>query len=249
MKETILILLTLFTFQFSSAQTEKLMKGKVSDKEFALQGVDVINFSNQKSTVTNIEGVFYILAKANDILLIHRKNYTDTKITLTQMDLKSGSFKIELIVKPIELEEVIVDKGKSVHLGLTQADFDGMKLVKNQQRAKVEGINDGSIPNGVDFVRLGKDGYKLIKKMFISGKKDSRGNPEIGFKEYVKTNINKDYFTKNLKLQPSEISLFLDFCDADSKSKTVMTNANILALMDFMSAKNIEFQKILTLVK
>src|SRR5687767_13559143 len=147
MKKISFIILTVFVFQFSFCQTEKLLKGKVSDKEFPIQGVDVINFTTQKSTVTGSDGAFNILAKANDILLIHHKNYNDIKIILSQRDLNADSLTIELIVKPTLLEEVVVNKGQSMGIRLTQADIDEMKISKDAAKPKIEGMNDGSIPN------------------------------------------------------------------------------------------------------
>ena len=38
-------------------------------------------------------------------------------------------------------------------------------------------------------------------------------------------------------LKPEEINLFLEFCDADSDSKSVFINPNRLTLMDFLYKK------------
>ena len=43
---------------------------------------------------------------------------------------------------------------------------------------------------------------------------------------------------------PLEVALFLEFCDTDPKSKTILENTNPLKLMDFLITKNIEFKKL-----
>jgi hypothetical protein len=62
----------------------------------------------------------------------------------------------------------------------------------------------------------------------------------------TKASCTQDFFHKTLALKPNEIALFLDFCDADSQSKTLIENNNVLSLMDFLLAKNIEFKKLPT---
>ncbi len=70
---------------------------------------------------------------------------------------------------------------------------------------------------------------------------------KIEFKELAKSNYPENFFINTLKLKPEEIELFLEFCDADPKSKTILENANPLKLMDFLFVKNNEFRKMTTL--
>ena len=45
-------------------------------------------------------------------------------------------------------------------------------------------------------------------------------------------------------LKPEGVALFLEFCDADPKSKNILDNNNPLSLMDFILTKNEEFKKL-----
>lgn len=95
----------------------------------------------------------------------------------------------------------------------------------------------------MDFIRMGEDFSRLIKKIFKPKEKVIKTNTKIEFKDYLNLNFNQDFFINTLKLQPEEIILFIEFCNADSKSKTLIENINILSTMDFLIAKNIEFKK------
>jgi len=243
MKGISFILLTLFFFQVSFSQTEKLLKGIVLDENFPIQGVDVINFSTKKSTVTNSNGEFYISAKYKDTLLFYTKKHNDKKIILSPENIEESNFSIELILKPLELEEVIVEKISIPHISSDLAFSDKLKLEKQQTNPKNPFVYDGTIVNGIDFIRMGEDFSRLIKMIFKPKEKVIKTNTKIEFKDYVNLNFNQDFFINTLKLQPEEIILFIEFCNADSRSKTLIENINILSTMDFLIAKNIEFKK------
>ena len=46
------------------------------------------------------------------------------------------------------------------------------------------------------------------------------------------------------KLRPEEKELFIEFCDADPRSKTILEHNNVLTTMDFLYAKNEMFKKL-----
>jgi hypothetical protein len=66
---------------------------------------------------------------------------------------------------------------------------------------------------------------------------------KLEFKQIIEEKIDQSFFIKALELKPEQIALFLEFCDADTKSKTVLEDNNILSIMDFMILKNKEFKK------
>lgn len=101
--------------------------------------------------------------------------------------------------------------------------------------------NDGSITYGPDLFKiLGLVG-RILKKNKESKTKEIT---KMDFKIVAGNSLSQDFFIKKLKLNSDEISLFLEFCDADSKSKIIIQNSNQLELMDFLFAKNIEFKKL-----
>lgn len=241
MKIKLLVTVLFFVFQSGFSQTEKLIKGKVICDNFPVQGIEVINLVSEKSTVTNAYGAFSILAKAEDMLVFVSKNYDYKRLFLEQDDIDKNNFTILLIKKPEQLEEVIITKIVFPHIGFNQEFADKLSLEKAATTPKNRSVYNGTIENGADINRI----VGMILRIFIKEKEAAKNNvPKIEFKKLATNSFSQDFFNKTLALKPDEIALFLDFCDADSKSKTLIENNNVLSLMDFLFAKNIEFKKL-----
>ena len=115
------------------------------------------------------------------------------------------------------------------------------KIEKAQSRPKNNDVYTGEIVNGVDFVQIGK----MIGKLFKSkNPKVKKTEATLPFTEYAKANFNESFFSKTLKLQPGETSRFLEYCQADPKSKTAIESNDELTMLEFLLAKKSEFDKL-----
>ncbi|MES2544971.1 MAG: hypothetical protein V4548_08805 [Bacteroidota bacterium] len=95
---------------FGQNANEKLIHGKIVADSIALEGIEVVNLVNEKATVTNTNGEFFILAKADDLLFISGKNVEIKRKTIEEEDLKLPIIVIQMVSKAIEIEEVTVEK-------------------------------------------------------------------------------------------------------------------------------------------
>ena len=106
--------------------------------------------------------------------------------------------------------------------------------------------SDGTIENGMDFVRM----YKMVSKLFKKDTVENSGsNSDIDFSDAVSKGVDSYFFTNTLKLKSSEIGLFLDYCENDPKSKTLLKEKDEFMLIDFLITKNEEFKRITTFEK
>lgn len=240
MKPILIVILSLFSFLIGFSQTGKLLNGKVVTGETALSSIDIVNVTSKKITKTDNNGNFVIMAKANDELLIISKEYTDQSIVVTQNDLEKNSLVVRLEDRPIELSEVSVTKAKSVKYKVSQGDLDKVKLEKQANTPKVVGVYDGSIENGVDFIRLGKGIVNLFKNKDTTEVKP----PPPAFRDYMAANFSSDFYTRKLKIQPDDVYLFVSFCEADPKSKVVAAEQDPLKTTEFLLLKKEEFKKL-----
>ncbi|AOW08409.1 carboxypeptidase-like regulatory domain-containing protein [Flavobacterium gilvum] len=243
MKVKLLPVFFLLTSQFSISQTEKAVKGKVTCENILLQNVNVINKTSKKSTLTDENGEFVIDVKANDSLVFYAKDYHLKKIKLSLAQIEQNNLEIIIFKKPEELNEVIVTTLPSIKWKedekWKQEMRDRVKLDKAANSPKT-GVYDGAIVNGMDFVAIGK----MIVDLFAKEKEKKKETvPKIEFAVLAKSICDENFYFKTLKLKPEEIDLFLQFCDTDPKSKKLISNHNKLSMMDFLMAKNIEFQK------
>lgn len=234
MKLKLLTTISFFTYQLSIAQTEKVLHGKVLSQNLALKDVEVINKTAQTSTRTNELGEFSILVKMQDSLIFYSKDYLFTRLKITTKDIENNNLLVNMILKPEELNEVIINKVEFDKVKISADDVADVLISKNNKDLFWNtGVSDNSIREAlrVSFPLKGKQ-KKTLEVV------DDR------FKKLVITTCPSDFFLKNLKIKPEEKELFIDFCDSDPKSKTLLENPNVLAVMDFLYAKNEEFKKL-----
>jgi hypothetical protein len=245
MNVKLLLVLSLFVFQIGFSQTEKFLKGAVSSDNFLLQNVDVINKTSHKSTKTNDKGEFVIAVKANDSLLFYAKDYYLKRLKISNEQIGQNDLQVVMIKKPEELDEVVVEKTHSIKLSKDKAYEQGKRdqidVINSVEYIKKRTVYEGEIDNGSNFIAIGKMILDLFRKE-KEPEKESR--PEIEFATLAKNTCDQKFYLETLKLKPDEIDLFLQFCDSDPKSKKLIENHNVLSMMDFLSTKNIEFQKL-----
>lgn len=246
MKIKLLFAAFFFIIQYGFSQSETLIRGKVLQEQFPIRNVEVANFSSKKTVITNESGEFSILGKVGDELIFISRNHDIKKIIVNRHIIDENNFMISLILKAEQLEEVVITKMPSIKLSKDetweQGKLDEMALEKAAITPKVMGVYTGKIENGMDIMRIGG----MILGLFIKEKEEKIKHevPQVEFTVLAKTSCNQKFYLENLKLKLDEIDLFLQFCDADPKSKTLIKNNNVLSMMDFLTTKNLEFKKL-----
>lgn len=236
-----LVLFLFFSIQVSFSQLETVYKGKILCNNFPIENIEIINLNSEKSAFSNSAGEFSIPAKSEDIVVFASKLYEVKRISVQPENLNNPLQIMSLIKKTEELKEVIITKMKWEHIGSDKNASNQIALDKMQSQIKNPFIYDGSITNGIDFIKIGSSIIDLFKK---DKSKIKNKIPEIQFYELAKNKNYQEYYGKTLNLKPEEIELFLQFCDADPKSKMVAQNNNSLEMMDFLFVKNLEFKKL-----
>ena len=243
MKVKLLVVLFFVVLHSSYSQSEKLISGKITSENFTLQSVDVINKNTQKSTTTNAQGLFSIDSKLGDTLIFYKKDYFLKEIKLTINNFSSSLISVQLTKRAEELDEVIIKKAVAIDWKLDtnyeKIKRDELAADKAERRLKNTRIDDLTIDKGLDIARIGKTLFNLLVK-----ENPTEKVVEVNFKEVALNICEEKFFTQTLKLKPSEIELFLQFCDADPRSKSVLNEVNVLSMMDFLMTKNIEFKRL-----
>ena len=72
--------------------------------------MNVLNLVNQKNTISDVNGEFYILAKYDDVLLMTAVNLEIKRKLIEEEDLQLELIKIKMIPKNTELKEVKVNE-------------------------------------------------------------------------------------------------------------------------------------------
>ena len=243
------LLVSIFSFilyQSGIAQASERIQGQVSFDKTAAAKVEIINATSKTVVLSDTNGNFTINIDINDVLVFVAKNHEIKEIKISVAVLNQGALKVTLSPKVEELKEVVVQSMPSIKLSKNakweQDKLDKYTLEKNAKSLKNPGVYTGTIENGMDLMRIGGMIFKLFTREKDTVKKVA--TEPIDFITLAKTNCDQKFYIDSLKLKPEEIPLFLQFCEADPKSKTLQENSNVLATMDFLTAKNIEFKKL-----
>ncbi len=242
----ILKFLVLFFYCFGFSQNEKQIHGSIFCEGNAVQKIDVINLVSEKSTVSDLNGNFYISTKEKDILVFYSKNYEYKQIIIKKSDIESNNIKIVLVKKPEELDEVVIFNRKIVQTSENTQKYVDKPYFDDLQSSPInQNVYSGKTP-GVNFFAI----IGLISDL-IKGKDSKKAEikPALDFEKVVENPQYKIFFEKNLLLKKAEIALFLEFCSKDEKVNLLLKPNKVLELMDFFIVKNKEFKALLTLKK
>nr|WP_288833962.1 carboxypeptidase-like regulatory domain-containing protein [uncultured Flavobacterium sp.] len=240
-KLAVILLITIVQFSFS--QSRKVINGSVFSQNLLIPDAEIINLSTERSTTTNANGEFSIAAKINDSILIFHKDYELKGIKISSDDLNTTKIKIEITRKAEELKEVVVHQVNidwKLDKKWEKEKNHEIAMEKKAKALKNSGVYNGTIENGMDFVKIGK----MIFGDLFKGKKEKAENPDA-FKEIAAANFDQKFYTETLQLKKEEMEAFLTFCNFDPESKKMLSkNSNNLELMDFLYKKSVEFKKI-----
>ncbi|WP_395046162.1 carboxypeptidase-like regulatory domain-containing protein [Flavobacterium sp.] len=163
MKRKLLIVFFLFLYQIGISQTGRFVYGKVVNNEAPIKGVEVISLNTKKNTITDRNGHFSIIVNPKDILIFVSKHYETKRVSLDSNHFENYDFTITLTQKKEQLEEVVITSIATPRFD-SQKIVDGSHFYNLQSSPKNRLIYDGTIENGIDFVRIYKDVQKKLAK-------------------------------------------------------------------------------------
>lgn len=246
MKTKVAILFFLVLSQLSFCQTgeRKKLEGQVRNDLVPVENVIVFNVNSNLGTVVNQYGSFAIMAKVNDTLVFSSLAFKSRKIVLSEKDFIASKLIVKLDVFTNELAEVLIRAKKELSPieGNTQKYVD-LKFFDDEKSSPKNRTMppDGTIENGMDFVRIYKDVLGVLRK---KNPQKTDFYKETSFSEFALNKVNYSFFSNTLQLKDDQIKLFLIYCENDSKSRDLMQPSEEFKLMDFFITKNNEFKKI-----
>ena len=105
-----ILLMFMSAIALGQSNVEKLIHCKIIAEGTTVNGVNVLNLVNQKNTISDVNGEFYILAKYDDVLLMTAVNLEIKRKLIEEEDLQLELIKIKMIPKNTELKEVRVNE-------------------------------------------------------------------------------------------------------------------------------------------
>ena len=200
---------------FGQIVGEKLLHGKIVVESGHVGGVTVINLVNEKTAISDGNGEFFILAKAEDLLVFSSVNLEYYRRIIEDEDLEAEVLTIKMTAKITELEEVIVNKHpeiNAVSLGISP------KGIKHYTPAERRLYTASSTPIDA-LLNLMSGRTEMLKKGI-----------EVEKKERLLVKIDAlfedDYYTDTLKIPSDYIKGFQYYCIEDLKLAASLGSKN-----------------------
>ncbi len=226
---------------------EKLLQGKIVVESGNVGGVTIINLVNEKATISDGNGEFFILVKAEDLLVFSSVNLEYYRRIIEDEDLKAEVLTIKMTAKITELKEVIVNKHpeiNAVSLGIspkgiihrtqmerklyTAGDFKPIHLL---------GLLGGSLQ--VDPILNAINGRTAMLKKSIEFEKKERLLTQIG------ALFDDEYYTKKLKIPANYIKGFQYYCIEKEDFVTSLRSKNKTEIQFLMVPLAEKYNKII----
>ena len=240
------MLLVLCQICFGQILDEKLLQGKISVDSVGANGINILNLTNGKTTQTNNSGEFFILAKANDILVLTAVNLKKYRKTINFSDFELGKLSIILEPKITELKEVIVNKNEINALSLGVVTRDPVKYSPAERRLRTAGdfkpiellqLLGGSMPLDPLINKI-NGRTKRLKKLVILEKKEN-------FIKLISELFCQEYFTVQLGIANDYVNGFKYFIVENENFLKVLESKNEERTSFFMVALAQEYKDIL----
>ncbi len=243
----LLILFTLFssTFFVFGQKKRTLKEGKIVLESYAIPDVHVINSNTNIGTITNDNGVFEIPIKVGDSLYFSHLNLESKLIVITEEEVASKDFTIQLNEKTVTLDAFTLEKPRSIFY----VDKDIMP-----NRGPVVNAKTLNLPYANTTV---KDDNAVVK--FRSGAVISLDNlvnslngnnrrkkqldkivKEDAHLLKIRKYFTDDFFITDLKIKKEYINPFLNYC-LDKNIIATFNKNNVLKLTRLLIIESKEY--------
>ncbi len=209
------LLLLLCQITFGQTAGEKILHGKIIVESGSVAGVTIINLVNEKSTISDSNGEFFILAKAEDLLVFSSVNLEYHRRIIEEVDLKSDLITIKMTAKITQLEEVIVNKHpeiNAVSLGISPR---GIKKYTPAERR----LHTALSTPGDALLNYLSGRTEMLKKE-IEVEKNERLLMLFG------SLFEDDFFTNTLKIPADYVKGFQYYCIEEGRISDILKSKN-----------------------
>lgn len=197
MPKRLLLLIVICCCYFGHAQQK--LRGSVSTDIPNISELLVVNLSKEIETRIDFSGKFVILAEVGDLLIIDASHIYRKRLLVDENDF-SKEIKIEIEVKPVEIEAVEINKYSWINsesLGLVSKGF---KRLTTQERRLYTATS-----TGVDAVINAITGRtRMLKNLIKMEREDKKFDHLI----YL---FEDGYYTETLKIPEDKVNEFVYF--------------------------------------
>jgi hypothetical protein len=234
-KFSVPLFLLLCQITFGQTTGEKIIHGKIIVVSGTIEGVTIINLVNEKSSTSDSNGDFFILAKADDLLVLSSVNLEYHRKIIEEDDLKQEVLIIKMTSITTELEEVIVNKHpeiNAVSLGISPKGIKKFTPAERRMYTATSTLGDALLNSMSGRTAMLKKEIEVEKKYNLLAKIDAL--------------FEEDFYTKKLKIPADYIKGFQFYCVEDDKLATALRSKNKTMIMFLIVPLALKYKEIIT---
>ena len=224
--KTITTTLSIFLVQLCISQVidKQTIHGKIIVPSGNPEGVTIINLTNNNSTISDSEGVFFIEVKPKDELYFSAVNLEPHRKTITEEDLKPKILTIVMHIKTNQLNEIIIKKNSEINS--FSAGIFRKKIKEPSKKERQLGIRNGGTDGIINAIN-GKT--SLARKELVFEKK-------LDLLEKTKNLFEDVFYIEKLKIPNQYIKGFQYYC-IDDPEFTAALKSNNKTMIEFLIIK------------
>jgi len=262
LKTNILICLLFFSFCLLHSQTVVISGNIIAEDD--VEGIHILNKSNNQNTVTNQRGAFEILASENDTLEVSGIMYDPIKIIVSAKHINDKHIAVRLDKRINLLDEVIVGKILSGSLDsdisntetqtldlqkLGVPGYYGPQLTQAESRlADATGGKSFSVGGGIGGPGVGFNLNSFLNK--VSGRTKKLKHHVVldnqrTYIEKLKSQYSAQLF-ENHSLTEGQKNEFFYYCSDDEEFNALIKQQNDALVLNFLFKKLDSYNQIIT---
>lgn len=214
-----LLLLVAIVFSISIQAQDKL-KGQIIDSKSKkpLSAAHILNLNSVVGTITNENGLFDLVAQANDTVLVSYLGYASIKLKVTNDLLKGNEVVISLEEKPEEVKEVVIKSTELIGVlevdikqvpkdRFTRIHINGLPQTYEVGRPQKISSPIAKLLNPVDLV------YNLFGKKPKQLKKLKKLKKEDDLRKMLAGKFDREVMMEYLEMDRAELNKLLSDCN------------------------------------
>ena len=238
-----------FILLLSTAVYAQQSQGKVYAEDKPLEGVLIINKTQDLMTSTNRWGTFEIAAQLGDSL-IFSYSFFETQIHKVEAYQLEETWVVELKESRNELDAVTITATNKVkEFRVEEYDKNFNTWLQKDIQEHPELYSPGPSGSGIDFIAIGKMVWNSIKKDKKEKAEDPNrfrilklGELEAFFKKDAF--FNQDLLRNQLAVTQEEEPLFFDYCLEQQVDARLLQDKNEMRFLEYLMKRSAEFHKL-----
>ena len=241
MKNTVFFYFSLLITVLVFGQQRKPIKGRLLYKNTSVVAANVINNTDQSTTITDENGEFEIDVAQGDEVIFSSVQYKIRSVIISDEILAKNRLVVSVNENINELKEVVVtSEDVEKYLDLIEEQFKGFDYERDKSSQLVNRLSDDRLmTNGIDFVNIAK----LIGKAFANKTKEEQ--MKLKPSEVLPYVFDTDFFEIDLELPKDQVIGFLEYLDTQMKSSNLLKKSKQFQLIDFLINKSKNYKDII----